>query len=348
MFDRPSRRTDVLAFLQWEYDRLRLLTMLPSSRFHYSGRDGDEGADTSTFCFSSIYGDGDGVRRTVSVDGDNALSHCTTRFINPLKRMQTAFISTGRLPFSCNFKEDDNTNDKDRQINMLKAQYILDVLVGWFTRVHAVLSALQQDKHTQGLVVVERFVPETTLLQTAWEWANRLVNDYRNGHGEGSDDIPEHIRFLVGCVTEIARPEDEDADPGGWRFTREAQRTIAQSPTTPVRAQVSPVARSPITESQQMPSLDSQLTEPGILFENLEVPDDDSQAAEKRSMPAVPSHAPSHAQDMSAIQGVDLLDLIFTDIPMISAIPTAYWEQWARANTVVYKWVESGCTRGFG
>ena len=147
---------------------------------------------------------------------------------------------------------------------------------------------------------------------------------------EGSDNISEYMTLLMNCVTEIVRPDDEGVDPGGWRFTRGAQRTVTRFPTTSVRDQVSPVTHSPTTESQQAPSmqsLDSLLTETNILFENLQVPDDDSQAAEKRSMPTVPSHAPSHAQDMLVIQDVDLLDLIFTDIPMISVIPTAYWEQ---------------------
>lgn len=128
VFNKFIHRTDVLIFLQWENDRLSFLTMLSSSRFHYNVCEGDEGAGNSTFFFSTIYGDNYEVRRIVSVNGDNAISHCTNRFINPLKRMQTAFISPVRLTISCNFKDEYYASDKDRQINMVKAQYILDVL----------------------------------------------------------------------------------------------------------------------------------------------------------------------------------------------------------------------------
>ena len=35
------------------------------------------------------------------------------------------------------------------------------------------------------------------------------------------------------------------------------------------------------------------------------------------------------------------MELLFTDIPLITRLPTEYWEQWARANTTVHKWVEN-------
>ena len=65
----------------------------------------------------------------------------------------------------------------------------------------------------------------------------------------------------------------------------------------------------------------------------------DAEQAREREAPKIPSHAPSTAQDMSAISGVDLLALFFTDLPMVPRVPTEYWQQWARANTIVYDWV---------
>ena len=65
----------------------------------------------------------------------------------------------------------------------------------------------------------------------------------------------------------------------------------------------------------------------------------DAGDARQRESPPIPKHAPSAAQDMSAIAGVDLADLFFTKLPMVTSVPTDYWEPWARANTVVYNWV---------
>ena len=68
---------------------------------------------------------------------------------------------------------------------------------------------------------------------------------------------------------------------------------------------------------------------------------DDAARAREREAPRIPKHAPSAAQDRSAVAGVDLFHVFFTELPMIERIPTAYWEQWARANAVVYEWVLS-------
>ena len=68
-------------------------------------------------------------------------------------------------------------------------------------------------------------------------------------------------------------------------------------------------------------------------------PFDFPEEAWAREKPDIPSHAPSTAQDVSAIAGVDLLKLFFADIKLVTRVPRQFQEQWVKANSVVYTWV---------
>ena len=56
-------------------------------------------------------------------------------------------------------------------------------------------------------------------------------------------------------------------------------------------------------------------------------PVDDSEKAKERETPPIPKHAPSTAQDASAIVGTDLMKFLLEDIPLITRILTEYCEK---------------------
>ena len=330
MYERPSRLHDVLGYLQWEYDKIRLLTMLPSAPFHYkdacsSGNEVARGASTPAFCFAAIYGD-DGVRRTLAIDGKRARSQCIARFVNPLRKMQEAFHRSGSVSSRVRFKEEDWSDDETRMRSLLRATYLTDVLLGWFQRIIKVLEMKIQGHSGKRLMSARQCVPETRCLQTCWDWAKGLVAGFRAVNVEGKTKVPPSIDFLRSVIDRIARPDDESSDPGGWRFSRKSDQFDHQSGSPP--APPDPPDESDASPSQT-PSEDNGIS----------VQDDDSEEARRRESPPIPKHAPSTAQDMSAIAGVDLADLFFTELPMVTTVPTDYWESWARANTVVYNWV---------
>ena len=76
--------------------------------------------------------------------------------------------------------------------------------------------------------------------------------------------------------------------------------------------------------------------------------DNEEELATAREVPPVPRHTPSTAQDASAVSGVDLTLLLFTDIPLIERIPVPYWEQLDRANTLVYDRMSAECDQENG
>ena len=65
--------------------------------------------------------------------------------------------------------------------------------------------------------------------------------------------------------------------------------------------------------------------------------EDDSAAADARASPDLPQYPRSDAQDITAISGVDLMLLYFTEIRMITAVPNCLREAWAKANATVYQ-----------
>ena len=85
---RSEMDSDLLGYLLWEYDRLRVLTMLRSAQFAY-GHSGDaeemsKGAASAQFSFAVIYGESAGSNCTLRVDGKKAKSQCATKFLKPL------------------------------------------------------------------------------------------------------------------------------------------------------------------------------------------------------------------------------------------------------------------------
>ena len=159
--ERPNRKYDVLGFLQWEYDRMRILTMLPSSRFHYNPlprKEEHRGAVSAAFCFAAVCGDDD-RRYRLHVDGRAARRSCVVRYINPLRKMQNAFRLSGRMQGNQKFRPADISNDGTAKISFLRAHYIVEVLLSWFERARSVLASLMSNGSVSGLMSVTPFVP---------------------------------------------------------------------------------------------------------------------------------------------------------------------------------------------
>ena len=237
MYERPSRLHDVLGYLQWEYDKIRLLTMLPSARFHYKragsrGKEIERGAASSAFCFAAIYGS-DGTRRTLRIDGKTARSQCIARFINPLRKMQEAFNRTGTLSSRVKFKEEDCVDEVTRTHSLLHACYITDVLLGWYQRIIKIMEIKLHGHNGDGLMSVSMCVPETRITQAAWDWAQAKVLGYQATHTADEGCAPNYIKFFIKCVNEIQRPDDATSDPGGWRFSRGPDRQSGCPPDPP-------------------------------------------------------------------------------------------------------------------
>ena len=276
--EKPNRKYDVLGFLQWEYDRMRILTMLPSSRFYYNPllqREEQRGAVSSAFCFATVYGEDD-RRYRLNVDGHSAKRACMVRYINPLRKMQNAFRLSGRMQGTQKFRPED-VSEGTAKISFLRAHYMVEVLLSWFERARSVLTSLLASNPVSGLMSVTPFVPATAFLQASWDWAQGLVRGHRQSHTPGEDEVSPHIKFLMKCVDEIPRPDDEASDPGGWRFARPPHHTTAQA--SPPRAPASPV--SDAAESDQESDNGHNTWNPGRsdderqnLFTEL-VPDDD-------------------------------------------------------------------------
>ena len=190
--------------------------MLPSSRFYYNTLPNKEelkGATSAAFAFAAIYED---KRCTLAVDGKKAKRDCIVRYINKLRKVKDAFTLHSSLPRSFNFQQADSCNEGTLKLNMLRTQYMAHVLHGWFERARCVLNMhikaartnerLQYDR----IMSVDPFVPESKLLQSAWDWAEAQVRGFRRTHTPGKNEVPKHIKFLMRCVDEIARPDDGD------------------------------------------------------------------------------------------------------------------------------------------
>ena len=353
MTTRPSRLHDVLGYLQWEYNKIRLLTMLPSARFHYkasnnSGKEVQRGAATAAFCFAAIYGL-DGTRRTLSIDGKRARSHCITRYVNPLRKIKEAFDRTGTLPNRVKFKEEDCADEGTHMRSLLRTCYITDVLLGWYQRVMKVMEMKLNGHNGDRLMSSTQCVPETRLMQAAWDWCHAKVIGHRRAHTLGKGNVPNAMQFFIKCVDEIPRADDTSADPGGWRFTRDVNREVR--PTTDAagtqddsRARgpdpsAAPTQPTSPTDSPN-PSSDSNDTRTPEV-ERLAVDGNHNTQRQEREQPPLPCHPQSGAQDSSAVAGVDLMCMLLANIRLVRSVPACFKESWARANTKVYKWVMS-------
>ena len=212
------------------------------------------------------------------------------------------------------------------EVSCVRATYLTEVLLGWFQRIIKVLDIKIKGHSGERVMSVAQCVPETRCWQTCWDWAHAKVLHYRSANVKERDGVPATTEFFMSVVDKITRPDDTASDPGGWRFARDAHRPMHGGSS-------SPIPPDPPDDSDESPS-QTPNQDPGMW-----VPDDDTEEAKFRESPPIPKHTPSTAQDMSAIAGVDLADLFFTELPMVSNVPTDYWEAWARANTVVYNWV---------
>ena len=348
----PDKRADILGWLEWEYDRLRVLTRLPSSAFHYDIKartEVEKGATSAAFCFHLVHGDEFARLCTMAVDGRKTKLDCIRRYISPLRRVQEALLQRGCLPHSAKLKPADSCDEHMTRTSTLQVMYLAHVLLGWFERARAVLVARIEGRNLNSIMSVTPFVSENRRAQAAWDWADSLVRGHRRSHAPGSAPVPARMQLLMDWVDGTPRPVVNVVDPGDWSFDDDVGTTdtgasgrpnpgeggAPPSPTAPPDPTDQPGSPDDSTEQGPAGEGDDQqnMSETGVAV------DDDGDKAEEREAPQMPKHAPSTAQDMSAIGGVDLVSLFFTDLPMITCVPTEYWEQWARANTVVYDWV---------
>ena len=374
----PDMKSDILGWLQWEYDRVRYLTRLPSSAFYYNvsaRKEVNKGATTAAFAFHVIYGHEFAAKCRLRVDGKKAKTDCIRRYISPLRRVQEAFLQRGCLPHSVRLAPSDCCDEFTTRASLLQVMYLLEVLLGWFQRARAVLIARIEGHNLDSIMSATQFVPEDQRAQVTWDWAASLVRGHRRSHAPGSAPVPARMKLLMCWVDETPRPDVEEDNPEDWSFTRDDHHSGAaatgDSGQHQPRAGDGDAGTSEHSSSSGMPDAsadasshrddhdtgtdapgDDNQTQPDTPVAgdsasqdtSVQVPPepvDDTAQAEEREAPPIPNHAPSTAQDASAVSGVDLMELLFTDIPLITRLPTEYWEQWARANTTVHKWVEN-------
>ena len=229
----------------------------------------------------------------------------------------------------------DMSDEFTKMASKVQVAYIVDVLIGWFDRVRQVFDIKMKGHNGDSLMAVVPFVKEGMRARATWDWANRLVTGHRRVTKAGTAKVSDRLKLFMRWVDETPRPAmsaDKDS-PADWTFTsnvrshahaRSAPTLTAGDSASSASGNVPPVPPDPPVPPGT----------PGMA--PTQTPVDDSEQAEARESPPIPRHAPSTGQDMSAIAGVDLSELFFTELSMVTTVPTEYW---ARANTVVYNWV---------
>ena len=359
LYSRPGRRSDVLGHVKWEYDRLRLLTRLPSSRFYYKKRARTEvarGASSAKFCFVAVYGEQYGNRCSVTLEGKRARKDCLTRFITPFSRITDGFTKWGGLPDTARLKPEDSVDEMTWAMSMLKVQYMARMLLDWFIRVRAVLLAKIDGLSGDKVMSVTPFVTDGLLPRAAWDWAKAQVDGFNRSRRSGSDELTPHMQVLMRCVQAVPRPGEPGNDPSTWSFrTPTARAGEASADADPAEA---------TSQSQGAPREDGSpggppppdppgppdppdppdgggggAAPPAVSIVNYTEEEDADARAAFRASPPIPSHPRSQAQDMSAVAGVDLMIMLFANIKLVQTVPACFREAWARANTTVYTWV---------
>ena len=201
---RPDMGQDMLGWISWEYDRLRTLTMRRSAQHAYGFSDGtsewDKGAASAAFAFDAVHGSEKAAKCTLTVDGARAVSLCRTKCLKQLMRIQTRYRDNCSLPLRCQFTQADTIDEFTTSCTVIKSQYMVDVLIGWFQRARDVLTSRLQGGQPGRLTSVVKFVPDDEILQRAWDWASGLVTDYKSTHEHGAGNVPMYMSFLMRCV----------------------------------------------------------------------------------------------------------------------------------------------------
>ena len=332
----PEADSDLLGYLRWEYDRLRFMTMLRSAQFAYghSGNSSEvsKGASSSNFSFAVIYGENGASNRSMRIDGNRAISQCANQFLKPLWRLQKSFNEGRDLPRRCNFREEDTCDRVTLRRNVLIAQYVTDVLIGWFMRARQILTIQLNSQSDAILISPVKFVPDSSLLQAAWDWAQEAVN-------AGDSSTRNNVVFLKECVDEIPRPDDVHDDPGQWVVTGDVEDMQSQEDSLPSLCEVE-WSEDDEEDSDEEGILQAQLRATVDIEEQQQRAQDDMEEASDRACPEIPFFEPTGVQDVTSIAGIDFTSLYFTDIKVIESVPVCYRDAWAKANTTVYKWVE--------
>ena len=263
---------------------------------------------------------------------EKTISQCDTTFLTPLWRLQRAFKEGRGLPNRCDFSEEDTCDVATVKRSMLKAQYLADVLIGWFMRARQILTIKLNSQSNAILISPVKFVPDSALLQAAWDWAQEVVN-------EGSADA-SHVAFLGQCVREIPRPDDNVDDPSQWSLPGGGENTEGNATPLSAAALSQDGEQSALEEIEWSDSDGEDSVEVEDVEEEQRRAEDDMEEAADRACPQIPSFEATGAQDVTAIAGIDLTVLYFTDIKVIESVSVCYRDAWAKANTTVYKWIE--------
>ena len=370
-YSRPNMKADGLGWLKWEYNRMRRLTMLRSAQFHYNASKSNScsksevarGASCATFGFHAVYGSQFAGRCRIKVDGPRAKKFCITRFIMPLRRIHEAFTFGGGMPHSISFAAKDMVDAATTVASKVQAAYLAEVLLGWFERVRSVLSMRMGGSDDDSLMTPTRFYSDAKMDQAAYKWAANKVAQFNTAYVPARDTVPPRINLFMRWMNATPQPDGDSDNPADWDLGGGGQSGDSSVPPhhsdgghhtgdsgDPPPPSNTPDPPDPGGTGDATQGAGGAPTPPdppdhqGELSGQLAtVPEDEAgefpEEAEEREAPTIPSFTPSVAQDITAIAGVDLAKLFFTDMPMIQSVPARFWEQWARANVTVYNWV---------
>ena len=349
----PNIHLDALGFLEWEHSRLHKLVGEPASPFYYdssrtNGSETGKGASSTPFCLAVLYGAPDNC--TLGT-GDNlyikwAKKKCLKDYIRPLKCILDSFNRNGNLPRrGWSLCQPPCVDEAVRTRVKVRVQYLAAVLTSWYTRVNALLEYRLKGGTGAGVMTPMKLVAKSALPSATHAWAVDKLAGYVDPVRDIDAAVSQAAVLLrayldsnsASTPSEAPDSDDEEGsgdsqDPGNWDFGGAAGG--GEGSGTPREASSEDEQEEP-TAHQEWSS-----EEEAAQVEDVQAEDRSAKEAQARADPDIPTYPPSSAQDITAIAGVDLPKLYFTDIRMVTAVPSCLVEAWSRANAKVYRWLQ--------
>ena len=347
-----------------------MLVGSPSATFYYDasspGCETAKGASSTPFCLAVMYGHHDncslGTQSNLHLKW--AKRRCLKRYLGPLKLILDSFNRDGNLPGRWTMCDPPCADDDTRRRTKVMVQYLAVVLFSWFARVRTLLECKLKGHDASMLMTPQPLVTEDAIPKAVWEWAKHEVRRFESTGDAGLKNAATLLSSYMSTTQDptsvpLPPPGRESANPGGGDRSETADGadtdTTSGDTDDPAHwdfsmgggAQHHPDSASDGEESSDEGPTDHEHwsetsdDQDNEMDEDSSVEDEDSgEEAARRANPDLPSYPRTCAQDITAIAGVDLAQLYFTDIRMITAVPNCLWEAWARANTTVYQWIQ--------